>query len=141
MKTFNKKHGGFTLVELVVVVAVVGVLAVVATPKIIGVANNARDAALTGVAGALTAASTRNYASRGANNSAGVPVVKCGDVANALEDGLPDGYQFNGGTVTAGQWSGGDADTAIAAEAKVTCTLSTTSTPVRSLPFTGIGIL
>ena len=141
MKIFNKKHGGFTLVELVVVVAVVGVLAVVATPKIIGVANNARDAALTGVAGALTAASTRNYASRGANNSAGVPVVKCGDVANALEDGLPDGYQFNGGTVTAGQWSGGDADTTIAAEAKVTCTLSTTSTPVRSLPFTGIGIL
>lgn len=43
---------------------------------------------------------------RGANNSAGVPVVKCGDVANALEDGLPDGYKFNGGTVTAGQWSG-----------------------------------
>ena len=141
MKSFNKKHGGFTLVELVVVVAVVGVLAVVATPKIVGVANDARDAALTGVAGALTAASTRNYASRGANNSAGVPVVKCGDVANALEDGLPDGYKFNGGTVTAGQWSGGDADTAIAAEAKVTCTLSTTSTPVRTLPFTGIGIL
>ena len=40
-----------------------------------------------------------------------------------------------------GNGVGGDADTAIAAEAKVTCTLSTTSTPVRTPPFTGIGIL
>ena len=149
MKIFNKKQNGFTLVELVVVVAVVGVLAVVATPKIVGVANDARDAALTGVAGALTAASTRNYASRGADQLAGVTIITCANVANALEDGLPDGYEFPGasaGAVVASagvlatiQIFAGSTDTI--AEVKTECTVSTTTTPKRHLPFTAIGII
>jgi len=150
MKIFNKKQSGFTLVELVVVVAVVGVLAVVATPKIVGVANDARDAALTGVAGALTAASTRNYASRGADQTAGDPIKFCEDVADALEDGLPEGYEFPAESADAVPASAGvlatieifaGATTATVAEVKTECTVSTKTTPKRHLSFTAIGIL
>ena len=151
MKIFNKKQSGFTLVELVVVVAVVGVLAVVATPKIVGVANDARDAALTGIAGALTAASTRNYAARGADEDAGDPILECSDVALALEDGLPTGYEFPDADISAvvadpengilAKAQGYAGSTKTPAEAKVTCTVSTTSTPKRHLSYTAIGIL
>ena len=95
MKIFNKKQSGFTLVELVVVVAVVGVLAVVATPKIVGVATNARQASLEGVAAALTAASARNYATYGANSAKGHPVISCETALKSLDGNkLPDGYDL-----------------------------------------------
>ena len=97
IKNLTNKQSGFTLVELVVVVAVVGVLAVVATPKIVGVATDARKASLTGVASALTAASARNYAVRSANNNKGVFIHSCSDITKALDNqALPSGYAFGG---------------------------------------------
>jgi|GEM_PF-497510 MSHA pilin protein MshA len=154
MKIFNKKQSGFTLVELVVVVAVVGVLAVVATPKIVGVANDARDAALTGVAGALTAASTRNYATRGADQDAGDSIKICKDVADALEGGLPTGYEWPTADIAAVEEAAAT-DTAVEVEARApvyagtktinpefkgTCTVSTETTPKRYMNFAAIGI-
>jgi prepilin-type N-terminal cleavage/methylation domain-containing protein len=149
MKIYNKKQSGFTLVELVVVVAVVGVLAVVATPKIVGVANDARDAALKVVATALTNASTQNYAKRGADNTAGVSIQKCGDVTNTLQGRLPDGYEFPAANISAVSASAGvlanaqgyATDTATVAEVETECTVSTTTTPKRHMAFTAIGIL
>ena len=66
MKYVKKVHCGFTLLELVVVIAVVGVLLVVAMPKLLGTSNDARVAALGGVAGALSSASAFNYGKRSA---------------------------------------------------------------------------
>ena len=101
MKIFNKKQNGFTLVELVVVVAVVGVLAVVATPKIMGVASDARQSTLNGIGGALTAATSRNFAKRSANIDDGIPMLNCDQAYLVLADEkLPEGYTVTSSVLT-----------------------------------------
>ena len=133
MKIFNKKQSGFTLVELVVVVAVVGVLAVVATPKIMDVAGDARQATLNGIAGALTAATTRNFAQRSAkkddsSNPTNIAMLDCNTADDVLEgEELPDGYEI---TTT----------TLLLTGAATACTISTTTTPVRTATFDVRGI-
>ena len=134
MKIFNKKQSGFTLVELVVVVAVVGVLAVVATPKIMDVAGDARQATLNGIAGALTAATTRNFAQRSANkddsisNPTNIAMLDCNTADDVLEGGLlPDGYEITTKTL-------------LLTGAATACTISTTTTPVRTATFDVRGI-
>ena len=46
MRTNHKKDAGFTLVELMIVMAIVGVLAVVAIPSYVGSVKQAREAVL-----------------------------------------------------------------------------------------------
>ncbi|MBY3787669.1 prepilin-type N-terminal cleavage/methylation domain-containing protein [Photobacterium carnosum] len=47
------KKNGFTLIELVVVIVILGILAVVAAPKFMNLQNDARNASLKGLEGAL----------------------------------------------------------------------------------------
>ena len=127
--SFKQIQYGFTLLELVVVIAVVGVLLVVATPKLIGTSGDARLAALNGVGSALSSASAFNYGKRSAavDSSSNNSVRNCTDASNSLNsNGLPAAY-----TITTA---------AIAVGATAPCVLSTVMTPVLTTTFTVYGI-
>ncbi|MER0336047.1 type II secretion system protein [Vibrio vulnificus] len=48
-----KRQGGFTLIELVVVIVILGILAVTAAPRFLNLQDDARNATLEGLRGAL----------------------------------------------------------------------------------------
>ncbi len=118
------KIQGFTLIELVIVIAIIGILSAVAIPRFINLADNAQVAATTAIAGALSAANSTNYGARRLSSSFGVAVTNCTDLANALQGGLPSGY-----TITSG---------AAAADTTVTCTLTGPSSTTATFTATGI---
>ncbi|MFG0604210.1 type II secretion system protein [Vibrio mimicus] len=51
-----KRQGGFTLIELVVVIVILGILAVTAAPRFLNLQNDAREASLQGLKGAVDGA-------------------------------------------------------------------------------------
>ncbi|MUJ37516.1 type II secretion system protein [Aliivibrio fischeri] len=52
-----KRQGGFTLIELVVVIVILGILAVTAAPKFLNLQSDARASSLQGLKGAMAGAS------------------------------------------------------------------------------------
>ena len=51
-----KRQGGFTLIELVVVIVILGILAVTAAPKFLNLQDDAKKSALQGLKGAMDGA-------------------------------------------------------------------------------------
>lgn len=79
-----KRQGGFTLIELVVVIVILGILAVTAAPRFLNLQDDARNATLEGLAGAIQGAAGIIYGKaviKGIETTSG-PVTASGQTIN-----------------------------------------------------------
>ncbi len=85
-------YSGFTLVELVLVIAVLGILVAFAVPRFTPLSGESQMAATESLAGTLGSAAVMNFTKKKATGSAR-PITACETTATLLDEGgLPDGF-------------------------------------------------
>jgi MSHA pilin protein MshA len=89
----RSNQGGFTLVELVVVIVILGILAATAFPRFINLTSDARSAAAAGMAGGLRSAVTLVQARYQATGSFSATTVTMADGTTvAVSTGATGGF-------------------------------------------------
>lgn len=83
------KQSGFTLIELVLVIVIIGILAATALPRFVNLSNDARVAAVEGLAGNVTSAAALAHATYLAENLASNAVITMDGQAVQLANGYP----------------------------------------------------
>ena len=81
-----KRQGGFTLIELVVVIVILGILAVTAAPRFLNLQDDARNASLQGLKGAIDGAAGIVY------GKAAIDGVEASGAANV--DGIATAFGY-----------------------------------------------
>ncbi|WP_283129958.1 type II secretion system protein [Enterovibrio norvegicus] len=84
-----KRQGGFTLIEMIVVIVILGILAVTAAPKFLSFQDDARDAALEGLRGAINSATGMVHGKYQINGATGDDLNLVGDV-KVTANGYPE---------------------------------------------------
>jgi MSHA pilin protein MshA len=68
LKKIFENNGGFTLIELVMVIVILGILAASAIPRFVDLSSDAEDRTVQGITGALSAAAAIEYANSAVTN-------------------------------------------------------------------------
>lgn len=95
-------NAGFTLIELVIVIAIIGILTAVAVPKFIDLSTEAKLQAVRSTAGSLAVGGSNNYLVRKLDPASGFAVSNCTDAGDLLKGGLPSGYTIVSSAISEG---------------------------------------
>ncbi len=93
---------GLSIVEIVMTLVVLAILAATAIPGLVEKRAETHQPAVIEVAESLGSASAINYTVRSINNSNGIAVADCVDIASALEGSLLPEYTITAAPISPG---------------------------------------
>lgn len=106
-----KRQGGFTLIELVVVIVILGILAVTAAPRFLNLQDDAREASLQGLKGAMAGATGIVYGRAAVNGVESLDDSSISDASGTVIEivrGYPEASQAGIGRAVVGLADGSD---------------------------------